>query len=122
MKCAKHYHVLEYQKVLIIKENELLRLTLFLQDTKSWLLLNTTKQSSFQINAEFCREYLLGIRTEVGGTQSAIVPLSEALVTKIENPEYYILPSFHVRGRMQGASLSWEHRYQVESAANCSRH
>ena len=75
-----------------------------------------TKHSSFQLKAEFCREYQLGIRTEVGGIQSDIVPLSEKLVTKIENPEYYILPNFDVRGSLQGARLSWDHRsvrYQI---------
>ena len=76
-----------------------------------------TKKSSFQLKAEFCREYQLGIRTEVGGVQSDIVPLSEKLVTKIENPEYYILPNFDVQGSLQGARLSWEHR-SVKSAAN----
>ena len=69
-----------------------------------------TRKTSFQLKAEFCREYQLGIRTEVGGTESDIVPLSEKLVTKIENPEYYILPNFDVRGTLQGARLSWEHR------------
>ena len=69
-----------------------------------------TRKTSFQLKAEFCREYQLGIRTEVGGIESDIVPLSEKLVTKIENPEYYILPNFDVRGTLQGARLSWEHR------------
>ena len=69
-----------------------------------------TKKTSFQLKAEFCREYQLGIRAEVGGIQSDIVPLSEKLVTNIENPEYYILPKFDVRGSLQGARLSWEHR------------
>ena len=74
-----------------------------------------TKKTSFQLKAEFCREYQLGIRTEVGGIQSDIVPLSEKLVTKIENPEYYILPKFDVPVWSLGDVLDGWSGYSLDS-------
>ena len=91
VKCAHQYQVFEKRK-------------------KEWHLLNTTELTRFQLKGMFCKQYMFGIRTFVGGHKSEIVPLKNNLVTNIENPEYYILPNFKVEGNLHGARLSWDHR------------
>ena len=41
--------------------------------------------------AEFCSSYRLGVRAVLGGQLSSVLPLPGQILTKIENPEYYIL-------------------------------
>ena len=91
VKCSRQYQV--YQRV-----------------NDDWSLLNTTQVNSFKFKAEFCKQYMFAIRTVVGEHKSKIVSLQESLVTKIENPEYYILPNFKVDGNLHGARLAWDHR------------
>ena len=92
VKCAKQYQV--FQK----------------NNNNQWELINKTQVNSFKIKAVFCTQYQFGIRTIVGSVNTDIVPLREKIVTKIENPEYYILPDFQVVGTLHGANLSWSHR------------
>ena len=47
---------------------------------------------STQTRAEFCSSYRLGVRAVLGGQLSSVLPLPGQILTKIENPEYYILP------------------------------
>ena len=79
-------------------------------NNNQWDLINKTLVNSFKIKAVFCTLYHFGIRTIVGTVKTEIVPLKETIVTKIENPEYYILSDFQVLGTLHGANLSWSHR------------
>ena len=51
---------------------------------------------STQTRAEFCSSYRLRVRAVLGGQLSSVLPLPGQILTKIENPEYYILPGRYI--------------------------
>ena len=78
-------------------------------------LVNTTTSHHVTLPVNHCTKYQLGIRTVLGkDTRTEVVPL-RAIVTEIENPEYYILPKFAVESDLETAVISWDHRTCIQS-------